>query len=168
MWRPSIATRRNADSLLALQVIPETFQKEFSQNITAFIDKHESLFKADDFLLLHGDCHFGNLISRQEEGFYLVDFDDCVVGPAIQDVWMLLPDIPEHCQTELSWFAEGYETFRDFPDSSLKLIPVLSLMRQIHFAAWCAIQKDEPHFQTHFPTWGSPQYWEVLIRDLQI
>ena len=57
-----------------------------------------------------------------------------------------------------------YTVFRDFPQAELKLVPILRAMRQIHFAAWCAIQKADPHFQHHFPDWGSIRYWNELVK----
>jgi Ser/Thr protein kinase RdoA (MazF antagonist) len=40
-------------------------------------------------LRLHGDCHLGNMLWTGE-GPHFVDFDDTRMGPAIQDLWMLL------------------------------------------------------------------------------
>jgi Ser/Thr protein kinase RdoA (MazF antagonist) len=82
-------------------------------------------------------------------------------------MWMLLPGTPDECPQELAWFIEGYETFREFPHSALPLIPSLRMMRIIHFAAWCAIQRNDLDFAEHFPDWGTTPYWNSLIRDLQ-
>ena len=38
---------------------------------------------------IHGDCHPGNVLWR-DEAPHFVDFDDTVMGPAVQDLWMLL------------------------------------------------------------------------------
>ena len=38
---------------------------------------------------LHGDCHRGNVLWT-DDGPHFVDLDDCVTGPAMQDLWMLL------------------------------------------------------------------------------
>ena len=40
-------------------------------------------------LRLHGDCHAGNVLWT-DAGPHFVDFDDARMGPAIQDLWMLL------------------------------------------------------------------------------
>ena len=37
---------------------------------------------------IHGDCHLGNLL-HGGDGWFFLDFDDFVRGPAVQDVWML-------------------------------------------------------------------------------
>ena len=39
---------------------------------------------------IHGDCHLGNLLLR-DDVFWVLDFDDMVVGPAVQDLWLALP-----------------------------------------------------------------------------
>ena len=41
----------------------------------------------EDMQRIHGDCHSGNILWRDETAHF-VDLDDCVMGPAIQDVWM--------------------------------------------------------------------------------
>src|SRR5438309_839633 len=38
---------------------------------------------------LHGDCHAGNILWT-ESGPHFVDLDDARMGPALQDLWMLL------------------------------------------------------------------------------
>src|SRR5690606_38043139 len=40
-------------------------------------------------LRLHGDCHPGNILWRDERA-HIVDLDDCLTGPAMQDLWMFL------------------------------------------------------------------------------
>jgi Ser/Thr protein kinase RdoA (MazF antagonist) len=164
-WTPTTATEAHAAILLPL--IPHSHQAGFTKAINAFINRSEPLFNAEQLLVIHGDLHRGNLIHRPDEGIYIVDFDDLCVGPAIQDMWMLLPGTPEECPQELEWFISGYETFRDFPYSSLPLIPALRTMRIIHFAAWCALQRDDLDFADHFPDWGTMPYWTQLIRELQ-
>ena len=40
-------------------------------------------------LRLHGDCHAGNVLWT-DAGPHFVDFDDARMGPAVQDLWMLM------------------------------------------------------------------------------
>ncbi|WP_282877024.1 phosphotransferase [Pseudomonas peli] len=42
---------------------------------------------------LHGDCHPGNMMCR-DETYHIVDLDDCRMGPAVQDLWMMLAGEP--------------------------------------------------------------------------
>ena len=53
-------------------------------------------------LRLHGDCHAGNVLWT-EEGPHFVDFDDSRMGPAIQDLWMLLSGERESMERQLGW-----------------------------------------------------------------
>lgn len=165
VWTPEQITL--AQTAILLPLIPHSHQQRFMEAVNSFIERSTILFKNEQLLVIHGDLHRGNLIHRPGEGIYIVDFDDMCVGPAIQDLWMLLPGTPTECPQELEWFIEGYETFRDFPYRSLALIPALRTMRLIHFAAWCAIQRNDLDFTDHFPDWGTLPYWTQLIRDLQ-
>ncbi|MFA5081156.1 MAG: serine/threonine protein kinase, partial [Hydrogenophilaceae bacterium] len=47
--------------------------------------------RAGDYasIRLHGDCHMGNVLWT-DDGPHFVDFDDSRMGPAVQDLWMLL------------------------------------------------------------------------------
>jgi len=169
LWSPETATQTHLETLLKHPAcIPPDYEPILKQTITTFIKKETPYFQSLDTLLLHGDCHFGNIIYRPDESLYLVDFDDSARGPAVQDLWMLLPDETKNCQQEIGWFLSGYTLFRDFQKQELSLIPSLKCMRQIHFAAWCALQHQEPQFQHHFPDWGGVSYWNTLIKDLQL
>jgi Ser/Thr protein kinase RdoA (MazF antagonist) len=166
LWTPETATRKHA-AVLSAGHIPQEYQKSFSTTVDYFIRTAEPLFEKQILFAIHGDCHRGNLLHRPGEGIFIVDFDDMCVGPAVQDLWMLLPGTTEECEQELEWFLEGYETFRDFPRASLSLIPALRAMRLIHFAAWCALQSNDLDFAEHFPEWGTLRYWNQLIKNLQ-
>ncbi|MBT5953833.1 serine/threonine protein kinase [bacterium] len=166
-WTPSNATSVHLKTILSSAALPEDYSLVFEKTVMDFIDKINNTFEMEPVQLIHGDCHFGNIIYRPGESLYLVDFDDCVIGHPVQDLWMLLPDKIKNCKLELKWFLEGYETFKPFSRSSLKLIPYLQIMRQIHFSAWCALQFKEDHFKHHFPEWGQVKYWNQLIKDIQ-
>lgn len=166
-WRPSIATRHHLEVLFGTIYLLPDFRKSFEQTAEMFIKKAEPLFNDQEYILLHGDCHKGNLIHRPGEGIFIVDFDDLCFGPPVQDLWLLLPGEPEKCEPELEWFLKGYETFRPFDRRSLELVPWLRGMRLIHFASWLAVQSQEPDFPTHFPEAGTARYWNELIKELQ-
>ncbi len=167
VWTPEEATNISLDYLFENGFIPEDYIEPLERVMDFFMLKANALFEQERLFVIHGDCHLGNLIHRPGEGMYIVDFDDMCVGPAIQDLWMLLPGTAEECEQEISWFAEGYEVFRSFNYRSLDLIPMLKVMRIIHFASWCAMQSDDAHFEQHFPDWGTNQYWNQIIREIQ-
>lgn len=166
-WIPSIATASHLETLKTSSLIPEKFREPFFSISNMFVEKATTLFASTSLFPIHGDVHLGNFIYRPDEGIYLVDFDDACIGPAVQDLWMLLPDIPEHCEKELDWFIEGYETFHEFPRASLSLVPALRAMRLIHFAAWCSVQYNDPNFTYYFPEWGDTKYWNETTRTIQ-
>jgi Ser/Thr protein kinase RdoA (MazF antagonist) len=111
---------------------------------------------------IHGDCHPGNVLWR-DEAPHFVDFDDTVMGPAVQDLWMLLSGEREEQTRALAHLLEGYETFRDFDLRQLALIEALRSLRIIHHAAWIARRWDDPAFPQGFPTFGSTRYWSEHI-----
>ena len=165
-WRPEVATRHHLEVLNQSGYILPDFRAGFDRAANAFIKRFDPLFRSDDFILIHGDLHKGNLIHRPGEGIFMVDFDDICLGPPVQDIWMLLPGKVEQSEEELGWLLKGYETFLPFDRESLNLAPALRGMRLIHFAAWLAVQKDEPDFSRHFPEAGSARYWNELTREI--
>jgi len=119
-----------------------------------------------DTIRLHGDCHLKNFLSRDHEGLLIIDFDDMAMGPAVQDIWLLLPDRVDNCRREFGLLLEGYEQFRDFDDRTLWLVEPLRAMRMIYFLAWCSRQRQDYRFKTLFPDWGSENFWRAEMNDL--
>ena len=114
---------------------------------------------------LHGDCHPGNILWAPD-GPHFVDLDDCVSGPAVQDLWMLLAGEPEEMQMRLSHLLEGYSQFHDLDPTELALVEPLRGLRAVHYAAWLARRWEDPAFPRAFPWFGSPRYWEEQIEQL--
>lgn len=108
---------------------------------------------------LHGDCHPGNLLWR-DDAPHFVDLDDCRTGPAIQDLWMLLSGTSDEMSIQFRHILEGYETFFEFDPAELSLIEALRTLRLLHYSAWLARRWDDPAFPQHFPWFNSPRYWE--------
>lgn len=115
---------------------------------------------------LHGDFHRGNVLDRQDEGLWAIDFDDLSMGPAIQDLWLLMPSRQAECQEAWDAALEGYGRFMPFNRAELALIEPLRLLRMVHYLAWQARQRLDPGFPAHFPFWGSRSFWAQEIEDL--
>jgi len=115
---------------------------------------------------IHGDLHLGNLLLR-DGALSVVDFDDMVTGPAVQDLWLLLPGEGVEARVAQEAFLEGYETLRAFDRRTLRLAIPLRGLRRIHYAAWIARRYHDPIFPRTFPHFGSEAYWEVETRDLE-
>jgi Ser/Thr protein kinase RdoA (MazF antagonist) len=125
------------------------------------------LFEGLKFRRIHGDCHRGNILDRPGEGLYVIDFDDMMTGPAVQDLWLLLPDHADKCRRELGLLVEGYESFLPFDRRELKLIEGLRFMRMVYFLAWRARQRGDSWFRSSFPDWGSKAFWKSEVDDLR-
>ncbi|SDN07424.1 serine/threonine protein kinase [Vreelandella arcis] len=115
----------------------------------------------------HGDCHLGNILGRDEQ-FALVDFDDCLMAPAIQDIWMLLSaNEPVEWRRQFSEIVEGYEEVRPFPHQQVALIEPLRAYRLIRYSAWLVSRWEDPAFQLAFPWVADKGYWDQHIRQLE-
>jgi Ser/Thr protein kinase RdoA (MazF antagonist) len=112
-----------------------------------------------------GDCHRGNILWT-DQGPHFVDLDDCLTGPAIQDLWMLLAGGQQEMRTELHDLLKGYEQFLPFDRSEIALIEPLRALRMIHYSAWLARRWHDPAFPQAFPWFAEPRYWEQHYRAL--
>ncbi|WP_338355297.1 serine/threonine protein kinase [uncultured Marinobacter sp.] len=117
-------------------------------------------------LRLHGDCHAGNILCRDEQMLF-VDLDDCRTGPAIQDMWLLLNGDDFERGAQLGELLEGYEMFRDFNRRERHLIEPLRCYRQIAHCAWLAKRWDDPAFPRFFPWFAQPRFWSDQILSLR-
>jgi len=120
---------------------------------------------------LHGDCHPGNILwtptDQPNGGPHFVDLDDARMGPAIQDLWMLISGDRAQRTYQLSVLLDGYEQMRPLQRSELALIEPLRTLRLIHYSAWLASRKDDPAFVQHFSWFGSSDYWAGQIHMLE-
>ncbi|MEP7206982.1 MAG: serine/threonine protein kinase [Casimicrobiaceae bacterium] len=121
---------------------------------------------AIDLLRLHGDCHAGNILWTVD-GPHFVDLDDARTGPAIQDLWMLLPGERTEMTHALGAVLEGYRQFRPFDPRELHLVEALRTLRLIHYAAWIGRRWDDPAFPAAFPWFGTQRYWQDRILELR-
>ncbi|MFZ5572760.1 MAG: serine/threonine protein kinase [Thermodesulfobacteriota bacterium] len=139
---------------------------EFTKITDRMLAAIDDLFTEVETIRIHGDCHRANLLERPGEGLMVIDFDDMVMGPPVQDIWLLLPDHAGYCRREIDLLLEGYEQFRKFDRDTLVLIEPLRAMRIIYYLAWCGRQRQDYHFRHHFPEWGNERFWEHEIADL--
>jgi Ser/Thr protein kinase RdoA (MazF antagonist) len=115
---------------------------------------------------IHGDCHMGNIL-RGDEGWFFLDFDDLIVGPAVHDVWMLLPGRDSEGVRQRALLIEAYRQFRNFDSSWLRLVEPLRAFRFVFYAAWIARRWEDSAFPAAFPHFGTADYWENETRDLE-
>ncbi|MES9926469.1 MAG: serine/threonine protein kinase [Candidatus Thiodiazotropha endolucinida] len=115
---------------------------------------------------LHGDCHPGNILWR-DEGPQIVDFDDARMGPAIQDLWMFLSGDRAYMSERAADLLEGYSQFYDFNPAELHLMEALRTMRLVHYAGWLARRWYDPAFPKAFPWFDTMAFWEEHILTLR-
>lgn len=160
-----VLPRSYLNELLPL-VHPE-FRGEFDELCSSVLSSLEGSLGKQRLQRIHGDLHRGNILDRPGEGLLLIDFDDMLVGPAVQDLWLLLPDRAPACRRELALLMEGYSDFSALESESLSLIEALRFIRMLHFLAWRARQRFDRWFLREFPDWGSRSFWIKELEDLR-
>ena len=156
------------DTLLRNGVVPKELLPAFESVVRDLLKRVEAIYAATphQVIRLHGDCHPGNLMYRDER-FNVVDLDDCRTGPAVQDLWMMLAGTREERLGQLAELIDGYNEFHDFDPRELALIEPLRALRQLHYSAWLARRWDDPAFPRSFPWFGQPRYWGDQILALR-
>lgn len=117
-------------------------------------------------LRLHGDCHLGNVLWRDGKP-HVVDLDDAMQGPAVQDLWMLVSGGHDTMAQQLNLLLEGYEQFSEFDDRERRLIEPLRTLRMLRHSAWLAARWSDPTFPLNFPFFGTPAYWSQQTTQLR-
>ncbi len=166
---PQTYLHEPAAYLTGLRLFPAELEPAFSTLLEDLYVRVERCYERAGpvtCLRLHGDCHQGNILWREDVPS-IVDFDDCRSGPAIQDMWMFLSGDREYMTARMNDFLEGYLMFREFNAAELNLLEALRCMRMIHHAAWLARRWDDPAFPIAFPYFNSQRYWEDLILGLR-
>lgn len=160
--------RESYEFLLANDFIPASLRESYRTLGADLISQLENTFARVSFtpIRLHGDCHPGNILWR-DEAPHFVDFDDARNGPAIQDLWMLLSGERDQQTLQLAEILEGYREFCDFDLAQLPLIEALRSLRLMHYAAWLARRWSDPAFPRHFPWFNTERYWGEHILELR-
>ncbi len=147
-------------------LLPEHLKARYADAVKRIVEIYESLRKDVPFHRIHGDCHLGNLLNGKD-GWFFLDFDDFLTGPAVQDIWMIVPARDEEGLRQRNIFIEAYSAIRNFDPSWMLLIEPLRALRYIRYAAWIARRWDDPAFPAAFPHFGTKQYWENETADLE-
>ena len=169
--RPSLSIDRLGTSsrkfLLENQFIPLELEPAYASITEHLLERLTPMFDdAAPWRRIHGDCHLGNLLWRNDLPHF-VDFDDCVNGPPIQDLWMLLSGERDEREAQLGMILEAYGQFATFDLSTLRLIEPLRTLRIMHHAAWIGRRWNDPAFPRAFPWFNSERYWSEHILSLR-
>jgi len=166
-FTPRKASREHLNYIMSSNLVAPEVSRAYETAAAGILTQIEPLFDDTPLQRIHGDLHVQNLIFRPDEGFYMIDFDDMAMGPAAQDLWMLLPGRVVDTPAEVNLLLEGYETFTNFDTSTLKLIEPLRAMRFLHFTSWCVRQAKDGGYSKLSHDWGSTSYWRNEVAELQ-
>lgn len=145
-------------------VIPARLQHRFFDALTSLGRGIIEYYQPKELTGLHGDCHAGNLLWNN--GPWLLDFDDCRRGPAVQDLWMMLSGDRQEQLLQLDTLLAGYEIVRSFKSAELALIEPLRGLRMVNYMAWLALRWSDPAFPAAFPWFNTEEYWQQQITAL--
>lgn len=163
---PDSYGRQNLEFLLSQDLVPVEVRSAYENAVNALCDAIDKPFRDVRMQRLHGDCHMGNLLFGRQ-GMFWVDFDDMVMGPCVQDIWLLIPGRDDYAKLKLEKLLTGYESMGHFDRATLKLIEPLRALRYIHFTAWIAKRWKDPAFPKAFPYFGTMKYWQEQLLDLR-
>lgn len=145
-------------------LVPTSLRLPFFTVVEQVLAKANAIWKRQAFtsIRLHGDLHPGNILwTPNGPGF--VDLDDARMGPAIQDLWMMLTGDRQQQLMQLEILLEAYEEFCEFDTRQLVLIEPLRALRMVHYNAWIGRRWQDPAFPVNFPWFGDEKYWEQQI-----
>ncbi|EFC53619.1 serine/threonine protein kinase [Enterobacter cancerogenus] len=146
----------------ASTLIPKALKDDFLNATDKLMDAVTACWRDDiPTLRLHGDCHAGNILWR--DGPLFVDLDDARMGPAVQDLWMLLNGDKAEQRMQLETIIEAYEEFSPFDSDEIALIEPLRAMRFVYYLAWLIRRWDDPAFPRNFPWLTGEDYWRNQI-----
>jgi Ser/Thr protein kinase RdoA (MazF antagonist) len=152
------------DGFIPQALIPayETLTADLQQSVSTIYAE----VQPDDLIRVHGDCHVGNILWRDDTAHF-VDLDDCCTAPAVQDLWMFLNGERPDRQLQLSELVEGYSEFCDFDPRQIRWVEALRTMRLIHYAGWLARRWEDPAFPRSFTWFNTERYWADHILELR-
>ena len=152
------------DVIMQGKFVPEGLAPRYRDVALRIADAVAKPLAAARVQRIHGDLHWGNILWTPDP--LLVDFDDCAVGPPVQDLWLLARGNSEEARTLREDLLEGYQLFREFDRSTLALCEPLRAMRIIHMSGWIARRWDDPSFPPAFPMFRNHNYWNQEYEEL--
>ncbi len=152
--------------ILGQPFLPADLKKNLETSLLQALKRIGPFFEKVENFPVHGDCHPGNILWNKN-GPHLVDFDDMVIAPPAQDLWMLFYGNEEERKRQREAFFEGYETFRRFDPTTLILTEPLRTLRMIRHAAWIGQRYEEPIFRHAFPYYEERRYWEEFLLEIK-
>lgn len=156
----------NLKSLIDGNWLPADIKSAYQTTVEELCTIIAPWFQTVSYQRIHGDCHFSNILWN-DQGPFLLDFDDMLSGPCVQDIWLMLPGRDEPARLKRDILLAAYEMMRPFDYSSLRLIEPLRALRYIHYSTWIAKRWQDPAFPRAFPTFVEKDYWPKQLADLR-
>ena len=169
--RPALDIKSFAEDsyqLISEHFIPAELRLAYTSLCEDLITTIKQTFADTSFtpIRVHGDCHCGNILWRDESPHF-VDLDDSRMAPAIQDLWMFISGDRQLQTAHINEVVEGYNEFYDFDPRQLHLVEAMRTLRIMHYSAWLARRWKDPAFPHNFPWFNSPRYWSEHILELR-
>jgi Ser/Thr protein kinase RdoA (MazF antagonist) len=102
-----------------------------------------------------------------DSGPHVVDLDDACMGPAVQDLWMLVSGDAHTMAAQFDRLLDGYADWCDFDTREQALVEPLRTLRMLRHSAWLAERWLDPAFPAAFPFFGTPAYWSQQTAQLR-
>lgn len=156
----------NLEYLRQHRLIPASVEAHFLRTAERIFSVTEPWFSDVAQQRIHGDCHLGNILWLWGK-CSVVDFDDSLMGPPVQDLWLLTPGRDEDSLRRQEVLVRGYAGMRPFDYTSLRLREPLRALRMVHFTTWIAKRFEDPAFKQVFVDYGTERYWREQLVALQ-
>jgi len=145
--------------------LDDNLGQRYEKLVLGLLEILDQLMQEESAIRLHGDCHLGNLLWLDDRPIF-VDFDDSLMGPPVQDIWMVAHRRDDRNRKLSDTLIDAYEEMREFPSDTLRLIEALRCLRLIHYSAWIAKRWEDPSFPKMFPHFGGEKWWSEEIEAL--
>ncbi|PZQ94436.1 MAG: aminoglycoside phosphotransferase [Cereibacter sphaeroides] len=116
--------------------------------------------------LIHGDMRVANQIVN-ENGLYLIDFDDCGYSWHMWELACSMSFMEERPDLDIiaaAWI-EGYRSVRTLDASDIAVVPAMVMLRRLLLVGWFATRLDAPEIATMASRFV-PQSREIALRFL--
>ena len=171
--RPTMNPSKTINETLKLidPWLPPDLEQSYHATAKAVENFLESHLDKNKFVRIQGDCHKGNILETDpingRKEYFMIDFDDCMMGPVAQDFWMLFSGDEAESEPELEALLAGYLELRELDPTDLEIIPGLRALRILYYAGWIAKRWEDPTFPKLFPQFEEHNYWREELDTLQ-
>lgn len=169
------------DALLRTGLLQRAQGRRLCELVDAMVARAEAAFAGVEIHPIHGDLHASNILWVKDNPI-IIDFDDMLRGPPVQDLFLLAAGIdvveggaaPAPLEPGLGPFlsrraenvatlVEGYRRVRALSDKQLALIPLLDAIRRVWMMAWLAHRRGDPCFAEEVSELANPAHWDAWL-----